>query len=74
MQSHIEGALLEERVISDDCRRGKPTDLIVFEVLHSVEAAVRKSLSGWPKGSGAKIHVAVTVERGRLQESEKGDE
>lgn len=67
MKTTISGSLLEERIITDNCRKIKPTDQIIFEVLYSVKEKVRSVLTGWPKGSGVKIHIVVTVERPRIK-------
>ena len=61
----IPGACACHAIISDECRSTHGDEGALQESVRRISDHYRRIVDGWCIGKGAKIHIAITVERPR---------
>jgi hypothetical protein len=63
MMATIPGSIIRHAVISDECRTGHGDQGVADEALARAKESIELILNWWAQGSGAKVHVVVTLEK-----------
>jgi hypothetical protein len=66
----IPGAAAQHVTITDDCRRNRTSSTALAVALDKLDRAAHQAFNGWPIGTGAKLHLALVVERPPAPEPE----
>jgi hypothetical protein len=59
----VPGGQLCRATITDECRSGRGDEGAIDEAVRRIRQQAKWALTWWAQGSGAKVHVVVTLEK-----------